>query len=113
MGGNRERLQAPPETTCTSCMIHCKISGYEGIMPRTESSDSCSDKNCKLHKDSSIEKQYFAELCDETWAQYQSHLFYSNSHWLSSGNAVARVYDLRDVVHAEHFRNEYFVTKLA
>jgi hypothetical protein len=46
-------------------------------------------------------------------AQYQSLLFYSNSRWLSRGNAVACVYNLRvapalffeeeNLVHAEHF----------
>jgi hypothetical protein len=46
-------------------------------------------------------------------AQYQSLLFYCNSCWLSRGNVVACIYNLRvaaalileeeNLVHAEHF----------
>jgi hypothetical protein len=59
----------------------------------------------------------FSEMCEEMGAQYQSFLFYSNSHWLSGGN-VACAYNLRvaaalfleeeNLVHAEHF-----ISKLA
>jgi hypothetical protein len=51
-------------------------------------------------------------MCEEMEAQYQSLLFYSNSRWLSKGNAVACVYNFRvaaalfrrgKLVHAEHF----------
>jgi hypothetical protein len=51
-------------------------------------------------------------------AQYQSLLFYSNSRWLSRGNVVACVYNLR--VAAALFLEEenqvhtkYFISKLA
>jgi hypothetical protein len=66
-----------------------------------------------------LKSRLFAETCKEMRAQYESLLLYSNSHWLSKGNVVARVYSLREdvalfieeenPVHAEHFRNEYFV----
>jgi hypothetical protein len=56
-------------------------------------------------------------------AQYLSQLLFCNSHWLSKGNAVARVYNLREEValfieeeslaYAEHFQNEQFIPKLA
>jgi hypothetical protein len=55
-------------------------------------------------------------------AKYQSLLFYCNSRWLSKGNVVVRVYNLGEEVlfleeetqaHAEYFRNEHFVSKLA
>jgi hypothetical protein len=55
-------------------------------------------------------------------AQYRSLLFYCNSRWLPRGHVVARVYNLREgvalflqeenLVRPEHFRNEYFVSKL-
>jgi hypothetical protein len=51
-------------------------------------------------------------------AQYKSLLFYCNSSWLSRGNVVARVYDLREELAlfleeenqkiAEYFRSEIF-----
>jgi hypothetical protein len=60
-----------------------------------------------------LKSRLFSEMCEEMGAQYQSLLFYSNSHWLSRGNVVACVYNLRvaaalfleveNVVHAEHF----------
>jgi hypothetical protein len=56
-------------------------------------------------------------------AQYKSLLFYCNSRWLSKGNVVARVYDLREESAlfleeknqeiAEYFRSETFLLKLA
>jgi hypothetical protein len=55
-------------------------------------------------------------MCEEMGAQYQLLLFYSNSRWLSRGNAVACVYNLRvaaalffeaeNLVHAEHFTSK-------
>jgi hypothetical protein len=65
-----------------------------------------------------LKSRLFAEMCEEMRAQHQSLLFYSNSRWLSRGNAVACVYNLRveaalfleeeNLVHAEHF-----ISKLA
>jgi hypothetical protein len=53
----------------------------------------------------------------EMGAQYQSHLFYCNSCWLSRGNAVACVYNLQVaaalfleeeiLVHAKHFISKF------
>jgi hypothetical protein len=54
--------------------------------------------------------------------QYLSVLFHCNSRWLSRGDVVARVYNLRGValfleeenlIHAEHLRSEHSVSKLA
>jgi hypothetical protein len=49
-------------------------------------------------------------------AQYQSLLFYCDSHWLSREKVIARFFILRErvalfseeenLVHVEHFRNE-------
>jgi hypothetical protein len=65
-----------------------------------------------------LKSRLFAEMCEEIGAQYQSLLFYSNSHSLSRGNAVACVYNLRvaaalfleeeNLLHAVHF-----ISKLA
>jgi hypothetical protein len=63
-----------------------------------------------------LKSRLFAEMCKKMGAQYQSLLFYSNSGWLSKGNAVACVYNLR--VAAAHFRRgklvhaEHFISKL-
>jgi hypothetical protein len=57
---------------------------------------SNSDENCKLHKGLSI--FFFSELHEEMEEQYQSFLFYSFSCWLSSGNIVARIYNLQEAV---------------
>jgi hypothetical protein len=94
-----------------------------GILSRTELSDGYSDQNCKLHGDSSIENKLLAELYEERGGgQYQSLLFYCNSRWLSRVTVVTRVYNLQEValipeeenlLHAEHFRSEHFVSKLA
>jgi hypothetical protein len=87
-------------------------------MSRNERSDGYSDQNTKLHKDS----PFFVDLCEEMGAQCQSLLFCCNSLWLSREKVMASVYNLREVlamfldeenlVHAEHFRNENFASKL-
>jgi hypothetical protein len=66
-----------------------------------------------------LKNRLFAELCKEMGAQYQSLLFYCNSRWLSRGNVVTCVYNLRvaaaalfleeeNLVHVEHL-----ISKLA
>jgi hypothetical protein len=67
-------------------------------------------------KTSPLKNRLFAELRKEMGAQYQSLLFYCNSHWLSRGNVVACVYNLQvaaalfleeeNLVHAEHFTSK-------
>jgi hypothetical protein len=51
-----------PENMWTHYIIHHESLAYTGIMPRTERSDGYSDQNCKLNKDSSIEKQTFCRI---------------------------------------------------
>lgn len=66
-----------------------------------------------------MKADFFAELWEEMGAQYHSLLFYCSSRWLSREKVVIRVYSWREVaeeesqVHAQHFRKEHFVSKLA
>jgi hypothetical protein len=53
-------------------------------------------KSVNYIKTQPLKRRLFAQICVEMGVQYKSLLFYCNSRWLSRGNIVARVYDLRE-----------------
>jgi hypothetical protein len=128
MAENKERwqaliIQSAPETMWTHCMIHRELLATKELCPElTEVMDTVI-RTVNYIKACPLKIRHFAELCEEMGALYQSLLFYYNSDWLSRGTAVARVCNLREggaliledenLVHADLFRNEYFVCKLA
>jgi hypothetical protein len=79
-------------------------------------------KSVNYIKTGLLKNRLFWQICDEMGAQFKSLLFYCNSRWLSRGNVVVHVYDLREELAlfleenqeiAEYFRSETFLLKLA
>jgi hypothetical protein len=80
-------------------------------------------KSVNYIKTRPLKIRLFAQISEEMGAQYKSLLFYCNSRWLSRGNVVARVYDLREELAlfledenqeiTAYFRSETFLLKLA
>jgi hypothetical protein len=94
-------------------MIHYESPAMKELCPELSEVMDTVITSVNYIKTCPLKSRLFAETCEEMGAQYQSLLFYSNSRWLSIGNAVACVYNLRvaaalfledeNLVHAEHF----------
>jgi hypothetical protein len=74
------------------------IAGYDGIMPRTEEVMGTLIETVNYIKTCPLKSWLFAEWCKEMGTQYQSVLYYCNSHWLSREKFFAPVYNLREGV---------------
>jgi hypothetical protein len=77
------------------CIIHYESLVMKELCPEMSEVMDTVIRSVNYIKTCSLKSRLFAEICMEIGVQYQSLLFYSNSHWLSRGNAVACVYNLR------------------
>jgi hypothetical protein len=94
-------------------MVHHELPAMKELCPEFSEVKDTVIRSANYIKTCPLKNKLFAEKCKEMGAQYQSLLLYCNSHWLSRGNIVACVYNLRvaaalfleeeNLVHAEHF----------
>jgi hypothetical protein len=100
MAGNRGLQglikQPAPKAMWTHCMIHRKSRTMKEFCSELSEVMGTVIKTGKYIKIGPLESRLFAELCKEIGAQYQSLLFYCNSHWQQRGKVVARVYKLEN-----------------
>jgi hypothetical protein len=102
-----------PKAMWTHCMLHHESLATKELCPELGEVMDTVTKTVNYIKTHPLKSRLFAELFKEIKAQYQSLLFYCNSRWLSKGNTVVCVYNLREevalflkeenLVHAEHF----------
>ena len=75
-------------------------------------------------KNSSLNSRLFAALCSDLGTDYKTLLFHTEVRWLSKGNMLSRLYELKDEVEIflqkqkqdklyEAFREEDFQLSLA
>jgi hypothetical protein len=79
----------------THCMIHYESLVMKELCPELSEVMDTVIRSVNSIKTCPLKSRLFAKMCEEMGAQYQSLLFYSNSRWLSRGNAVACVYDFQ------------------
>jgi hypothetical protein len=88
--------QSAPEAVWTHCMIHRESLAIKELCPELKEVLNVVIKSVNYIKTQPLKSILFAQICEEMEAQYKLLLFYCNSRWLSRGNIVARVYDLRE-----------------
>jgi hypothetical protein len=101
MAGNTQGLralikQSASEAVWTHCMIHRESLTTKVLCPELNEVLNVVIKSVQYIKNQPLKSRRFAQICEEIGAQYKSLLFYCNSRWLSRGNVVAHVYDLRE-----------------
>jgi hypothetical protein len=101
MAGNTQGLralikQSTPQAVWTHRMIHRESLATKELCPELNEVLNVVIKSVNYIKTRLLKSRLFAKICEEMGAQYKSLLFYCNSRWLSRGNVVARVYDLRE-----------------
>jgi hypothetical protein len=95
MAGNKEGLLAlikrsTPEAMWTHIRIHRESLAAKELCPELSEVIDTVIKTANHIKACPLNSRHFAELCEEMGAQYQSHLFYCNSPWLSPPSGLSQ-----------------------
>lgn len=128
MSGQYGGLQAliktkAPNVKWTHCVIHREALAAKNISPELNAVMDIVIKVVNYIKTRPVKARFFHKLCEELGAQHTSLIYYCNSRWLSKGNVLARVHELRNEFYtylqteahndAYNFINTDFLIKLA
>lgn len=128
MSGQYGGLQALIKTKAkkvkwTHCVIHREALAAKNITPELSNVLDCIIKVVNYIKTRPVKARLFHQLCEELGAEHTNLIYYCNSRWLSRGNVLARVYELRNEFYtylqreshedAQNFNNTDFIIKLA
>ncbi|XP_066482086.1 SCAN domain-containing protein 3-like [Tiliqua scincoides] len=122
--GLRDRIRSKaPNVVWTHCMIHREALAAENLSEELHGILKIVIKVVNFIKTSPMKKRFFAKLCDDIGAEQSCLLFYSSSQWLSLGNSLLRLYELRNEIYsylrdeehcfADKFIDTDFLIKLA
>ncbi|KAF2358342.1 protein of unknown function DUF4371 [Trinorchestia longiramus] len=113
-----------PAVTGTHCVIHRQSLASKTLPANLSSSLNLAIKVVNFVKNSSLNSRLFAALCSDLGTDYKTLLFHTEVRWLSKGNMLSCLYDLKDEVQIflqkhkqdklyEAFREEGFQLSLA
>ncbi len=100
MSGRYNGLQAliwkkAPEALWTHCMIHRQALASKDLSPILDQILQTTITVVNFIKTRPLKARLFAKLYDEMGADFTSLLFYCESRWLSHGNVLKQVFELR------------------
>lgn len=128
MAGHYGGLQAlirkkAPEMIWTHCIIHRESLASQNMCPSLNTVLQTVIKVVNYIKTRPVKARFFKKICEEMGAEHTALLFYCNSRWLSKGNVLIRVFELRQELYtylSEEGHNDFnkfidsdFVIKLA
>lgn len=127
MAGCYNGLQAlvkkkAPNAVWTHCIIHREALASKIISPSLNEVLLSVIEIVNFIKTRPIKSRCFKKMCEDMGAEHTSLLYYCNSRWLSRGNVLKRVFELRKELHCflleqkkyfEKFENEVFLIKLS
>lgn len=128
MSGQYGGLQAliktkAPNVKWTHCVIHREALAAKNVTPELNTVMDIIIKVVNYIKTRPVKARFFQKLCEELGAEHTSLIYYCNSRWLSRGNVLARVHELRNEFYtylqseshndAQNFINTEFIIKLA
>lgn len=107
MSGQYGGLQAliktkAPSVKWTHCVIHREALAAKNITPELSVVMNSIIKVVNYIKTRPVKSRFFHKLCEELGAEHTSLIYYCNSRWLSKGNVLARVYELRNEVYIQN-----------
>lgn len=122
--GLQSRIRAKaPNAVWTHCIIHREALAAATFSPELSAVIKTVIQVINFIKTRPMKARFFSKLCDDTGAQHSSLLYYSSARWLSLGNSLLRVFELRQEIHiflseddnvlADMFIDESFLLKLA
>lgn len=112
-----------PNAVWTHCIIHREALAAAKFSSELSAVIKTVIQVINFIKTRPMKARFFSKLCDDTGAQHSSLLYYSSARWLSLGNSLLRLFELRQEIHiflsednnalADMFIDESFLLKLA
>ncbi|KAF2348029.1 protein of unknown function DUF4371 [Trinorchestia longiramus] len=87
-----------PAVTGSHCVIHRQSLASKTLPGNLRSSMNLAIKVVKFVKNSSLNSRLFAALCSDLGTDYKTLLFHTKVRWLSKGNMLSRLYELKNEV---------------
>ncbi|KAF2348878.1 protein of unknown function DUF4371 [Trinorchestia longiramus] len=87
-----------PDVTGTHCVIHRQSLASKTLPGNLRSSMNLAIKVVKFVKNSSLNSRLFVALCSDLGTDYKTLLFHTEVRWLSKGNMLCRLYELKNEV---------------
>ncbi|CAL9702155.1 unnamed protein product [Knipowitschia caucasica] len=116
-------LQVAPHVIFTHCIIHREALASKSLNPELKHVLDTAVKMVNHIKSRPLNTQLFSTLCNEMGSEHQGLLLHTEVRWLSRGNVLSRLYELRDEVRifltdqrsplAEHLTDPGWISKLA
>ena len=101
MLGSRSGLQTlvrdrSPDAVSMHCMIHIQALVLKTLPESLQNVLNIAIKTVNFVKYSALKTRLFRKLCSEMNAEHLNLLYYTRVRWLSKGNILARVFELRE-----------------
>ena len=101
MLGARSGLQTlvrnrSPDAVSMHCMIHRQALASKTLPESLQDALNIAIKTVNFIKNGALNTRLFRNLCSEMNAEHQNLLYYTRVRWLSKGNVLARVFELRE-----------------
>ncbi|XP_069092632.1 protein FAM200A-like [Pleurodeles waltl] len=112
MAGCYQGLQArirskAPNAIWTHCIIHREALAAGNLNKELHNILKIVTKVINFIKTRPMKARFFAKLCEDMGAEHSCLLFYSSSRWLSLGNSLLRVYELRNEIYSYQHDDEH------
>ena len=112
-----------PNLVTTHCFIHREALASKTLPDGLKCAFEVVVKSINFIKYSALNTRLFRKVCEDLNSEHKQLLYYTKVRWLSRGNLVARVFELRDEIKifletakpelAVHFENVKFLSCLA
>ena len=85
-----------PDAVSMHCMIHRQVLASKTFSESLQDVFNIAIKTVNLVKNATLNTRLFRKLCSEMNAEHLNLLYYTRVRWLSKGNVLARVFELRE-----------------
>jgi hypothetical protein len=114
--------EVAPEVKATHCVIHREALAAKKLQPELNEVLIAAVKLVNSIKSKPLSERLFASLCRDMGSDHEHLLFHTEVRWLSRGNVLRRLFELReelkafllaDSPHADNIGNVEWLAKLA
>lgn len=116
-------LQVAPHVNFTHCIIHREALASKTLDPELKHVLETAIKMVNYIKARPLNMRLFATLCNKVGSEHECLLFHTEVIWLSQGNVLSRLFELRDELRlflmehesqlADHLTDPDWLTRLA